>query len=265
MKIRVLSDLHMEFTNYLPAHLDPVGEDLVVLAGDIGVGIDGIEWAKAAFAGRRVIYVLGNHEYYRHDWNELLVRARKAAQGSNVTFLENDVLDIDGVRILGCTLWTDFKARGAERYEKSAELARRSMNDYLAITNLAQKRRVILPIDVAERCEDSYWWLQQKIQRSEQPLLVITHHAPTMHGINPRFAHDPLNPAFHNAFDELVVPPVVAWIYGHNHYNVDHVVNGVRLISNQRGYPNEKLHLDWDACWSIDPAACTVIRHRDRQ
>jgi len=262
MRIRVLSDLHMEFTQYLPAYFAPVGEDLVVLAGDIGVGIDGIEWAKAAFAGRRVVYVMGNHEFYKHDWNDLLVQARKAAHGSNVTFLENDAVDIDGVRILGCTLWTDFKALGAGHYDESATIARRFLNDYIAITNLAKQRRVILPIDVAERCEDGYRWLQQRIQRSERPLLVVTHHAPTMHGINPRFVDDPLNPAFHNAFDELVASPVVAWIYGHNHYSVDHIVNGVRLISNQRGYPNEGVHFDWAACWSIDAAARTIVRHR---
>jgi hypothetical protein len=260
LKVRVLSDLHMEFTNYQPAHLESIGEDLVVLAGDIGVGIKGIEWAKTAFAGRRVVYVLGNHEFYNHDWDDLLLQARKAAQGSNVTFMENDAFDIGDLRILGCTLWTDLKSRGAARFEKASFLAQRSMNDFLAIRNRGQKRRVILPNDTVQRCEESHQWLRASIADSDRPLLVVTHHAPTMHGVNPRFRHDLLTSAFHNAFDQLLTPPVVAWVYGHNHYSFDRQIDGVRLVSNQRGYPDEKVNFDWNACWSIDPFACSVTR-----
>ena len=43
MKIRQLSDLHLETG---PFTWEDQGEDVVVLAGDIGVGIAGIEWAK---------------------------------------------------------------------------------------------------------------------------------------------------------------------------------------------------------------------------
>lgn len=55
MKIRVLSDLHLEFTGYLPNELPLVGEDLVVLAGDIGAGVEGIRWAQHAIRGRPVV------------------------------------------------------------------------------------------------------------------------------------------------------------------------------------------------------------------
>jgi len=51
MKIRVLSDLPMEFTEYQPTHLESVGEDLVVLAGDLSADVDGIEWAKVRSPG----------------------------------------------------------------------------------------------------------------------------------------------------------------------------------------------------------------------
>lgn len=76
LTIRVLSDLHVEFTGYQPAILPSVGEDLVVLAGDIGVGVHGLRWAQRAFADRQVIYVLGNHEYYDHSFTDLLNQAR---------------------------------------------------------------------------------------------------------------------------------------------------------------------------------------------
>ncbi len=80
MKIRYLSDLHVEFTGYMPSWIPPIGEDMVVLAGDIGVGVKGIEWAQQAFRDRTVLYVLGNHEFYRY--------------GQGVTFSWDAVFDL---------------------------------------------------------------------------------------------------------------------------------------------------------------------------
>jgi hypothetical protein len=83
MKIRVLSDLHLEFQDWVPPKSDA---DIVVLAGDIHVGIRGIEWARRSFPLLPVVEV--------------------------------DVLDgrgaiVGGVRFLGATLWTDFALHGA--------------------------------------------------------------------------------------------------------------------------------------------------------
>lgn len=61
MKIAVYSDLHNEFSEFVPPMLDV---ELVVLAGDISVRGQGVEWANAAF-DCPVIYVPGNHEFYR--------------------------------------------------------------------------------------------------------------------------------------------------------------------------------------------------------
>ncbi len=46
MKLHVLSDLHTEFAEFSPPETDA---DVVILAGDIGVGLGGIEWAARRF------------------------------------------------------------------------------------------------------------------------------------------------------------------------------------------------------------------------
>ncbi len=46
MKLQILSDLHTEFSNFDPPEIDA---DVVGLAGDIGVGTGGIEWAAQRF------------------------------------------------------------------------------------------------------------------------------------------------------------------------------------------------------------------------
>ena len=64
MRIHVLSDLHTEMDSYLPHQVE---SDIVVLAGDIGSGAKGIEWAKHIWPDQEIIYVLGNHEYYHME------------------------------------------------------------------------------------------------------------------------------------------------------------------------------------------------------
>ncbi len=81
MKIHLMSDVHLEFDpSFTPPYVDA---DITVLAGDIGYGIEGIEWAKKRFS-RPVVYVLGNHEYYPRGWTLETVNAaaKNAAAGT---------------------------------------------------------------------------------------------------------------------------------------------------------------------------------------
>lgn len=245
MKVRVLSDLHLEFTQYQPSHLPSGGEDLVVLAGDIGEGLKGIQWAKRAIPDRPTIYVMGNHEFYRQDWDELLVKARQETAGTQVHVLENDAIEIVGMRILGCSLWTDFLSAGEIMRPTAAALAAHSMNDFRLIRK-DHRRMKLRPADTVWRCQASAAWLEREIATANTPLLVVTHHAPTLRTMNPAFALDPMNPAFHNSFDHLIRSPIVAWIHGHTHYSARAQVNGVPVLSNQRGYPGEIVEFDWD-------------------
>jgi hypothetical protein len=53
--------LHLEFQGWIPPKSDA---DIVVLAGDVHVGVRGIEWARRSFPLCPVVYVPGNHEFY---------------------------------------------------------------------------------------------------------------------------------------------------------------------------------------------------------
>lgn len=109
MKIHLLSDVHLESGPYqIPSSLDC---DVIVAAGDIGVGNAGVEWLKTL--EKPVIYVLGNHEYWTKkdapvDMSDVLENIKDAAAGSNVHVLENESVVIDDVRFVGATLWTNL-------------------------------------------------------------------------------------------------------------------------------------------------------------
>ena len=77
MRIRVLSDLHLE-----DAPFDPpaAAADVVVLAGDIHNGAAGVEWAKRTFS-QPVVFVAGNHEPFDAEFHATIaaLRAVKSA------------------------------------------------------------------------------------------------------------------------------------------------------------------------------------------
>jgi predicted phosphodiesterase len=57
MRLQVLSDLHLEFGRFKPTITNA---DVVVLAGDIHQGMEGLKWAKQYCRDCPVIYVMGN-------------------------------------------------------------------------------------------------------------------------------------------------------------------------------------------------------------
>ena len=59
MKIRIMSDLHLEFGEFTPTQVD---SDVIVLAGDIHMKLRAMEWIETHFPDIPVIFVPGNHE-----------------------------------------------------------------------------------------------------------------------------------------------------------------------------------------------------------
>lgn len=69
MKLYVLSDLHVEFAPFVPDLAAAEAADVVVLAGDIHTAALGMAWAREAFPAKPIIYVAGNHEFYKQHWD----------------------------------------------------------------------------------------------------------------------------------------------------------------------------------------------------
>ncbi|WP_228462861.1 metallophosphoesterase [Chryseobacterium caseinilyticum] len=76
MKIQIISDLHQEL-GFTDLSFD--NADVVLLAGDINLGTKGIEWIKTKIPGKPVIYILGNHEYYKGSYPKTLNKIKAAA------------------------------------------------------------------------------------------------------------------------------------------------------------------------------------------
>ena len=80
MRLHILSDLHLEFGS--APEIPRTSANIVVLAGDIHLGREGRQWARKQFLDQPVIYVLGNHEFYRNSLPGLTESFMQAARSS---------------------------------------------------------------------------------------------------------------------------------------------------------------------------------------
>lgn len=239
LKLQILSDLHNEFVRGGAYQPDDVAKeaDVIILAGDIGKGANGISWASEAFKGKTIIYVPGNHEYYGRDILETQAMMRIMAQQTGVILLNDDeyiIGGLGGVRFLGTTLWTDFKYFG-EGFQKTAMAeGQRWLNDFKVIHY--GRLGHFAPTHSVELHEKSLAWLKAKLDEPfDGKTVVITHHLPSRLSVSDRFEGSTINPCFASNLDELFGKMAV-WVHGHTHDSKDYVANGTRVICNPFGY-----------------------------
>ena len=237
VRLHVLSDLHLEQQPFEPVAVDA---DVVVLAGDIGIGSRGVEWARRWESERPVLYVAGNHEFYGHTLPGLIDDLRAAAAGSTVRVLENDEVILDGVRFLGCTLWSDFDFDGPDRRTESMALCERVVNDFGHIT-FGPGERTLAARDTRRLHLSSRCWLGSRLaQPHDGPTVVVTHHAPLIRGRPPTPVLRAVAGAFASDVTDLMGTDRVAlWIFGHTHRAAKLEYRGTQVVSNPRGYPHQ--------------------------
>jgi predicted phosphohydrolase len=235
VKIHILSDLHLEFVDFSPPRTDA---DVVVLAGDVHLKSRGIEWIKAHFPDKPVIYVLGNHEYYGDAIPKLTIKLKEIARGTQFHVLENDFLAIGDVVFLGSTLWTDFRLYGDPRI--AGYHATQQMTDYRKIHVSTDYHR-LRSLDTAIFHSQARRWLEAELQRRRgEKIVVVTHHAPSRRSIPEPFQDDILSAAYASDLDELVEKSgAQLWIHGHIHTCRDYQAAETRVLCNPRGYPDE--------------------------
>ncbi len=235
MKLQILSDLHIEFA---PCEYAATDADVVILAGDIHLGEKGFNWAAENIKNKEVIYVLGNHEFYKKATPRLFHKLREKAKGSNIHVLENESISLGGVRFLGCTLWTDFGLLGS--LDASIVAAKLYMNDYSKI-RLSPQYRKIQPSFTVVWHKQSKKWLQKEFDnREEEKMVVVTHHAPSIRSIPPGIHNDPLSACYaSDMIDFVSSSKTKLWVHGHIHTVGDYHIGETRVVCNPRGYPDE--------------------------
>lgn len=271
MNIQLLSDLHLESHPHFSAQ-PLAGADVLVLAGDIGsyqhnsdltrLGVP--DFGLARFSPRPVheggaawptpvIFVPGNHEYDGLEFDEAHQRLRQACERWGLIWLEQESVVLQGVRFVGCTLWSDFDALSsaagtpanaaagtapgalAEQL-KARDKAFRAANFYLRKNHSLQGGAPMLAEQVREQALKSQRWLRQALATGfDGPTVAVTHFAPSLLSADPRYGLTPGTAGFCNALDDLL-PAAQLWLHGHLHCPQDYVSRGCRVVANPLGY-----------------------------
>jgi predicted phosphohydrolase len=236
MRIQVFSDLHLEFG---PVSLPLVSADVVIAAGDIHIGKNGLLWLLKTFQKVPVIYVLGNHEFYGKTLPKLTNELKAMAAGTNVHVLENEAVELDGKIFLGATLWTDLELGGGD-WIVSGTAVQEGMTDYRRIRTLPNYSKM-RPKESRRMHLASRAFLESQLAaHREKSVVVVTHHAPSAKSLPDEKRGDVLSPAYASNLDELVAGSrAKLWVHGHIHKQSDYRIGSTRVLANPHGYPDK--------------------------
>lgn len=268
----ILSDLHIDRMRNPDTFFQPSPEalavaDIIVLAGDIADGDEdtpekcgpAIRWARNSFPGKPIVMVLGNQEFYGQEFAQLDAY-REDARRLDVHLLERDEVIVNGIRFLGCTLWTDMRiaAPSLASLEVSMEAVESGVQDYGAIYRLEddldnpgqRKRRPLTALDTTQEFHRNHRWLLEALRtRHDGKTVVLTHHAPSPASIPDSLRGDPFNPARASNLQWLMSQAqgrssfershIDLWVHGHIHAKSDYQIGSTRIICNPKGYPGE--------------------------
>ena len=237
LQLQIASDLHLEYETgeKFADIINPVAP-ILILAGDIGnlYQIDKlrklIAWCCEKFVA--VIYVPGNHEYYTCFDTPVLPFYKLNFRLSdldnefmNLYILRRNCLEINGIYIAGCTLWSNLKRpflpnfivriKGFNKYQYNEE----HRKDLKFIKQIITKSQV-----------------------DNKKLIIITHHLPFFMTSSTKI-NDPYNSLYFTNLEYLLKKEKVdTWVCGHIHKNFDFISShGTRVVGNQKGKPRDKI------------------------
>ena len=165
-----------------------------MLAGDIGSYQDRSRLMETDFGLGRfspargwpapVVYVPGNHEYDNLDFDETHDRLRELCHALDIHWLERETRVMQGVRLVGTTLWTDFDALAQPDEELGSVLKKRAKafraaDFYLAKAGMRRHGEPFMAEQMREQGIACQQWLDEALRQPfDGVTVVITHFAP---------------------------------------------------------------------------------------
>lgn len=276
MKVRYMSDLHLEF-GVPVGNLQGSKDEVLVLAGDIFAlnGGHGNKYLSefttfmqnASNQFKAVIMILGNHdhwgtvvdlgvpEYWKapYEFRSPTIYATLCEKMENVHVLYSGMsVVIDDVAFVGATLWTDLNNDNPITKLQ----AQQGMMDFRFIKVYDPGNQYTYGL-TREMYADE--WVKMNVIDTKNVLdeldrvhndttvretVLVIHMAPFSESVNAKYKGDPMNYAFYNTvFDREIytgLKGVNTIIHGHMHMPVDYKIEHIHVVSNPRGYVSPK-------------------------
>lgn len=262
MKLRILSDLHLEGYKF---EYESMGEDAIVLAGDIttknrhGEFVDHI-MDRCEYVGNgfeqgppHILLVAGNHEYYHsefHKVNKYLSELHICYP--NVHFLNNSYVTIGDVSFFGGTMFTDFGLYGESERWFAEHDAQKGIADFhhIEVKEMGPHYEIESwqwtvkdhkeQHEIFNRSFDQWRNTIKIVNPDIRKLVCVSHFMPSEKSVSPRFLNSMLNPYF-TANNEERLQQVDYWIHGHTHDSFHYWVGETQVYCNPRGYGKENI------------------------
>ena len=252
LKISLCSDLHLEF-----GYQELEGGDILIIAGDvceyrtlskqfhstkvlpyIPGKLNAYDFFYHECAKyKKVFYVLGNHEFYHHRFDKTY-DLLKSMMPPNVTLLEKQAEEYEGVLFVGATTWTDCNKIDWA----SIWTLKQSMNDYRLIKfhDANDVYRKLMPEDTIQDHKLALEYFRTVLaENKEKPVVMITHHAPSSLSIHDKYKGAVnMNGGYMSDLSDIMLdnPNIRYWFHGHIHDPVDYEIGSTRVLANPRGY-----------------------------
>lgn len=251
MRCHYLSDLHLESQDF-PWRL-PNG-DVLIVAGDLchAACLDPartdlyaarqrertLRFAEAATRNfAHVIMVAGNHDHYDGVFSATVPLLRRHLPG--FTVLDDEAVKIGGVRFFGTTLWSSYGGRQPDSLEK----ARRGCGEFFFVkVREGDAVRKFRPTDAADAHDRALEALERAMSAScGAATVVVSHHAPSVKGLNPLHAGNGLDGAYASDLEPLIarMENVPVWVHGHTHIKKAYQIGTTRVLANCRGFEKQ--------------------------
>jgi Icc-related predicted phosphoesterase len=264
----------MEFRKELPP-IKNIGSDVLVLAGDICVAHHLYRHPRGSLPNNaenghkaalyreflqycsdnweKVIMVAGNHEFYSGDWEKVTGIMREETQHyPNISFCDQDRVDIGDVTFLGASLWTNFNNGDPLTMMSVKDL----MSDYHAITENPKEGiyHKLRPVTTFAKHNSDLDWLRTQLSLlKDRKVVVVTHHQPSFRSVHENYKTQIImNGAFCSNLDDFIIdhPQIKLWCAGHVHNVFDYTIGKTRVVCNPRGYPSE--YSGWNPQFTVE-------------
>jgi predicted phosphohydrolase len=185
----------------------------------------------------------------------------------NLFVLENDVNYVDGVAIIGATLWTDFD-------KENPILMNQVCDEYMGMNDYKQIRKGQVTVDPwnpdgvmsygkispafllhKHYVSRDYIFKQiAKEKKQGRKVIVMSHYGPTWMSIDKQYIGDSFNGAYvSDLSNEILDTEPDIWVHGHVHQSFDYMVGDcTRVICNPRGYYPTELNKNFNPTFSFE-------------
>lgn len=273
MKIRIVSDLHVDVNRQGNFGFRHEEQDILLIAGDIA-GSYQRELKFLEGLSKDItcpIYVVaGNHlgyDYYTVDYYDYYIgdyfgsfhgKKANSLQGTkqwsidylkkntpeNVTYMDNDWVDIGDYILFGGTMYSDYKLYPNQKLNQ--QVGEMYLNDFRYVHVYDKKMNVVRPVNTDDYIEYHKKFmrrLKKCLKETDKDIIVLTHFAPSIKSIESKYlkGNVQLNASYASNMEDFILdnPRIKAWVHGHVHSDFHYSIGDCQVICEPYGYTHE--------------------------